>query len=204
MPANNPNPRNPFPKGKKSNAGRKPGVPNKFTAELKEAFLQAANNAGFVMEVPRLDADGKQIGTELIAGEGGLVGYLTWAAINRSNAFISQLGRFIPAVLDARFEVTRDPVEYRPLEDVLDDMRAVGLGDKIDVLFEGLVPKDALLQLEANKSADKPPDAAPSEPVKVNDDSPPETEKPSDAATGEIVEDDGGLVVVRRDRSTDD
>jgi hypothetical protein len=28
----------PFPKGKKSNAGRKPGVPNKFTAELKQAF----------------------------------------------------------------------------------------------------------------------------------------------------------------------
>ena len=44
----NPNPVNPLPKGRKSNAGRKPGVPNKFTQELKEAILEAAEEVGEV------------------------------------------------------------------------------------------------------------------------------------------------------------
>jgi hypothetical protein len=163
MPANNPNPSNPFPKGKKSNAGRKPGVPNKFTAELKEAFLQAASNAGFVMEVPRLDAEGKEIGRELIAGEGGLVGYLTWAAINRSNAFMAQLGRFIPAELNARFDrrslnVNAD-VRYRTVEEIDADLRAVGYSDeKIASLIEDLRPQSlsVINGVEPEKPAAKP------------------------------------------------
>ena len=38
----NPNPVNPFPKNRKVRVGRKPGVPNNFTRELKEALLDAA------------------------------------------------------------------------------------------------------------------------------------------------------------------
>jgi hypothetical protein len=135
---NNPNPSNPFPMGQKSNAGRRPGVPNKFTAELKEAFLQAANNAGFMMEVPRLDAEGKETGRDLICGEGGLVGYLTWAALHRPAAFIAQLGRILPLKVNARTE-QRVKVEYESFEQALAELRASGLTDeKINLLLEDL------------------------------------------------------------------
>jgi hypothetical protein len=118
--------------------GRQPGSQNIFTAELKEAFLQAANNAGFVMEVPRLDAEGKETGRELICGEGGLVGYLTWAALHRPAAFIAQLGRILPLQVNARTE-QRVKVKYKSYEEVLVELRASGLTDeKINLLLEDL------------------------------------------------------------------
>ena len=103
---NNPNPVNPFPKGRKSNAGRKPGVPNKFTRELKEALLRAAEDVGEVREQDILDADGKPTGrTRLVpTGKDGLIGYLRWAAVHRSNAFIAQLGRVLPLQVNAKSE----------------------------------------------------------------------------------------------------
>jgi hypothetical protein len=71
-----------------------------------------------------------------------LVGYLTWAAINRSNAFIAQLGRFIPARLDAKVEAAysqQPPVKYRTIEEVDADLREMGWTDeKIQLLVEDL------------------------------------------------------------------
>ncbi len=55
--------------------GRKAGVPNKMTALLKDAILQAAQDAG---------------------GEGGLVGYLTLQAEENPGPFLSLLGKVLP------------------------------------------------------------------------------------------------------------
>jgi len=55
--------------------GRPKGVPNKTTALLKDAILQAAHKAG---------------------GEGGMVQYLTEQAKKNPNAFMGLLGKVLP------------------------------------------------------------------------------------------------------------
>lgn len=55
--------------------GRVKGVPNKTTALLKDAILQAAEKAG---------------------GKGGLVGYLTSQASENPAAFMTLLGKVLP------------------------------------------------------------------------------------------------------------
>lgn len=55
--------------------GRKKGTPNKTTAALKDAILQAAEAAG---------------------GNAGTVGYLTWLAKDSPPAFASLLGKVLP------------------------------------------------------------------------------------------------------------
>jgi hypothetical protein len=64
--------------GKRAGAGRKPGVPNKLTGELKEMILEAANLAG---------------------GEGGTVQYLRTQASANPTAFMSLLGRVLPMTM---------------------------------------------------------------------------------------------------------
>lgn len=59
----------------KPGPGRPKGVPNKTTALLKDAILQAAEQAG---------------------GEGGIVGYLTLQAHENPSAYLSLLGKVIP------------------------------------------------------------------------------------------------------------
>lgn len=61
-------------KGQKT-GGRQKGTPNKITAALKEAVLQAAEDAG---------------------GKGGTVGYLTAQAKENPTAFLSLLGKVLP------------------------------------------------------------------------------------------------------------
>lgn len=67
----------------KAGPGRPKGSTNKTTALLKDAILQAAQNAG---------------------GEGGMVGYLTMQAEENPNAFMPLLGKVLPMQLNA--EVT--------------------------------------------------------------------------------------------------
>ena len=55
--------------------GRPKGVPNKTTALLKDAILQAAEKAG---------------------GKDGMVGYLTTQASSNPAAFLSLLGKVLP------------------------------------------------------------------------------------------------------------
>ena len=55
--------------------GRQKGTPNKTTALLKDAILQAADLAG---------------------GEGGLVGYLTSQAQGNPQSFLPLLGKVLP------------------------------------------------------------------------------------------------------------
>jgi hypothetical protein len=62
--------------------GRKPGVPNKTTALLKDAILKAADGAG---------------------GKEGLTGYLKEQAIKNPGPFMSLLGKVLP------MQVSGDP-----------------------------------------------------------------------------------------------
>jgi hypothetical protein len=138
----NPNPATRFQSGydpRRDRAGRKPGS-DPFSAErLREAMLQATDNAGFVMEVPTLDNNGKEIGRQMFRGAGGLVGYLTWAAMYRANAFIAQLGRIIPAEVNAKIEKTFEDVTYRTVEEITIELKAAGYNDeKINFLLEDL------------------------------------------------------------------
>lgn len=55
--------------------GRKKGVPNKSTALLKDAILQAATKAG---------------------GKAGLIGYLTTQATANPQSFLPLLGKVLP------------------------------------------------------------------------------------------------------------
>jgi hypothetical protein len=89
-------PVNAFKKGHKKVGGRPPGRRNILTNDLKEALLEAATRVGFVREVDVLDADGKPTGRKVPEwdGDGGLAGYLEWAAVY-------QPGHFIPPVCRA-------------------------------------------------------------------------------------------------------
>lgn len=59
----------------KAGPGRPKGSPNKTTALLKDAIIQAATTAG---------------------GKGGLEGYLRARAIDSPNAFLALLGKVLP------------------------------------------------------------------------------------------------------------
>lgn len=58
--------------------GRQAGTPNKITADLKRAILEAAEAAG---------------------GEGGTAGYLTRQADENPSAFMSLLGKVLPTTI---------------------------------------------------------------------------------------------------------
>ena len=97
MPNENP-PVNAFKKGHKKLGGRPPGRRNVLTNDLKEALLEAATRVGFVREVDILDANGKPTGKKKPEwdGDGGLAGYLEWAAVFQPGHFIPQLGKVMP------------------------------------------------------------------------------------------------------------
>lgn len=62
----------------KAGPGRPKGLPNKTTALLKDAILQAADRAG---------------------GEGGMVGYLETQAVANPGPFMALLGKVLPTQL---------------------------------------------------------------------------------------------------------
>lgn len=67
------------PKGLPKTGGRQKGTPNKLTADLKSAILEAAQNAG---------------------GEGGIVGYLTLQAAENPGPFMTLLGKVLPTQVE--------------------------------------------------------------------------------------------------------
>ena len=67
-----------FQKGKPKTGGRKPGVPNRRTTQLKDTILTAAEAEG---------------------GEEGLTGYLRTLARNEPVAFAGLLGKVLPLTL---------------------------------------------------------------------------------------------------------
>ena len=67
--------------GGKPGPGRKPGIPNRATGLLKDAIIQAAEQAG---------------------GEGGMVAYLTGQANRHPAAFLALIGRVLPLQVQDR------------------------------------------------------------------------------------------------------
>jgi len=65
----------------RSKTGRKKGTPNKTTALLKDAILQAAELAG-----KKVDED----------GNGGLIAYLQVQAVQNPGPFMALLGKVLP------------------------------------------------------------------------------------------------------------
>ena len=119
MPNENP-PVNAFKKGHKKVGGRKPGARNNLTTDLKDALLEAATRVGFVREVDVLDANGKPTDRKKPEwdGDGGLAGYLEWAAVFQPGHFIPQLGKVMPIQINAvaRTE-TKTVVRYETVEE---------------------------------------------------------------------------------------
>jgi hypothetical protein len=72
------------PKGTPKTGGRKKGTPNKISSALKEAILEAAENAG-----KRLNPD----------AESGTVAYLEQIAIQEPASFCSLLGKVLPMTI---------------------------------------------------------------------------------------------------------
>ena len=72
------------PKGTPKTGGRKKGTPNKISSALKEAILEAAENAG-----KRLKPD----------AESGTVAYLEQIAIQEPASFCSLLGKVLPMTI---------------------------------------------------------------------------------------------------------
>jgi hypothetical protein len=67
------------PKGLPKTGGRQKGTPNKRTALLKDAILEAAERAG---------------------GAGGIVGYLTLQATENPGPFMTLLGKVLPTQVE--------------------------------------------------------------------------------------------------------
>ena len=81
--------------GGKPGPGRKPGIPNKANGLLRDAIIQAAEDAG---------------------GKDGIVGYLTQQAKKHPAAFLSLIGRVLPLQVQGRGAAEQIVVEivYRP------------------------------------------------------------------------------------------
>ena len=144
MPNENP-PVNAFKKGHKKVGGRKPGARNNLTTDLKDALLEAATRVGFVREVDVLDANGKPTGRKKPewVGDGGLAGYLEWAAVFQPGHFIPQLGKVMPIQINAvaRTE-TKTVVRYETVEERRAAMIAKGWAPAtLAALEEAMEPK---------------------------------------------------------------
>jgi hypothetical protein len=152
-----PHPAARFQKGHKKVAGRKPGGRNNLTMDLKEALLAAATRVGFIREADVLDNDGKPTGKTkpVWDGDGGLAGYLEWAAVYQSGHFITQLGRVMPIQVNAitKTEGTARPVvRYETVAERRQAMIDKGWSpDVLDAMEEAMEPK-FLRDLRAEKA----------------------------------------------------
>jgi uncharacterized protein YuzE len=88
-------------------------------------MIRATEELGFVREVKIVDENGKETTELQYDGDGGIVGFLKWAALNHTAAFLSQFGRLIPAQMNVRTQKTVD-IAYRSLEEVIVEMKATG------------------------------------------------------------------------------
>jgi len=120
--------------------GRPPGSQNRFTRELKEELLGAADDVGEIEETPILDKDGKPTDYTIkrATGKDGLRGYLRWAAVHQPTAFLAQLGRVLPLQVNVKSEAPKRVV-YPSLEDTRAALRANGIDP--DVIERAMMPK---------------------------------------------------------------
>ena len=98
--------RNPswFVKGQKGGPGRKAGKPNKFTKLIKEAVLEAGENAGDMLRRAEL------------CGSEGITGYFEWLSIEHPAVFGALIKMIYPAQATIKIEDARQP--YKSLDEL--------------------------------------------------------------------------------------
>jgi hypothetical protein len=137
----NPNPVTTFKKGHKKvdGSGRQPGQPNYLTADIRKLIRQAAEETGFITQVPIFDAEGKPTGQfEEKMIEEGEKGYLKWLAKMHPQQFASLYGRMIPFEMNVKAEAPKRVV-YPSLEDTRAALRANGIDP--DVIERAMMPE---------------------------------------------------------------
>jgi hypothetical protein len=130
-----------FEKGKPRppNAGRKRGTRNKFGSLLKEAFVRGAAKAGD----PR---DGNR---------GGLIGYLTYAAVEYTPQYIGALGKLLPHEVEVGLKAD---IRHRTAAEIDEDLEDLGFPiEEIATLLLEARPVDEEPKLDeaANDRSDK-------------------------------------------------
>jgi hypothetical protein len=104
-----------FANGHKKLGGRKRGTPNRFTADIQAALIEAVNRFG---------ADGK--------GHEGMVGFLMRACKLEPAKVLGMLQSAMPRTINAKITETRAPVSYA-------EAREVSIGRPLRIRLMGLI-----------------------------------------------------------------
>ena len=119
----------PFEPGERR-VGRPAGAPNKTTRILKEAGILAAEIVGFPRFKRNKHGDILS-GSVQATGKDGLVGYLTFVALNEPRAYLGFLGRLLPLQINAHFDGQVDHNRELTPEELREELRRRGLPEHI-------------------------------------------------------------------------